>query len=165
MRKYLKYCYSALIALGIIALDQVTKLLAQNYLPNPNEERLKIIKNFFYLIEVHNTGAAWGMFKGSTLMLVLVPLIALVIFFYLISKSNFKTMKFYSVGISLMIGGTIGNLIDRVFRGYVIDFLDFDIFGYSYPTFNVADMALVIGVIMFAIDILFLETRRNKRND
>jgi len=131
MRKYLKYCYSALIALGIIALDQVTKLLAQNYLPNPNEERLKIIKNFFYLI----------------------------------SKSNFKTMKFYSVGISLMIGGTIGNLIDRVFRGYVIDFLDFDIFGYSYPTFNVADMALVIGVIMFAIDILFLETRRNKRND
>jgi signal peptidase II len=74
-------------------------------------------------------------------------------------------MKFYSVGISLMIGGTIGNLIDRVFRGYVIDFLDFDIFGYSYPTFNVADMALVIGVIMFAIDILFLETRRNKRND
>lgn len=164
MKKYQKYLIIVGIVLTVILLDHLTKYLSMLYLPKHNEEMIEIIPNFFYLIEHHNTGAAWSMFEGNVFMILIVPFIALVVFFYIASKGNFINMKFYTIGVSLMIGGTIGNLIDRLFRGYVIDFLKFFIFSYDYPTFNVADMSLVIGVIMFSIDILFLESKREKKD-
>ncbi len=164
MKKYKNLIIILSIVGGAVLLDHLTKYLSILYLPKGNEEMLTIIPNFFYLIEHHNVGAAWSLFAGSKFILLVVPFIALAAFGYLISKGNFVNMKFYTIGLSLMIGGTIGNLIDRLFRGYVIDFFKFFIFSYDYPTFNIADICLVTGVIMFAIDILFLETKRNKNN-
>ena len=76
-----------------------------------------------------------------------------VLFYYLLKEIDFKEKPLYSIAITLLIAGAIGNFIDRMLLGYVVDFLDFIIFGYNFPTFNVADMALVIGVTIFAIDI------------
>lgn len=167
MKKYKNLIIIALIVLGSILLDQLTKQLSNLYLPKGNDEMITIIPSFFYLIEHHNEGAAWSLFTGNKFVLLVIPFLALGAFFYLVSKGNFINMKFYTIGLSLMIGGTFGNLIDRIFRGFVIDFLKFFIFSYDYPTFNVADMCLVVGTIMFSIDILFLETIRNRasKND
>lgn len=165
MKKHKNIIIIVSIVLFAVLLDHFTKYLSILHLPKGNEEMITIIPSFFYLIEHHNEGAAWSLFAGNKFILLVIPVIALIAFFYLVSKGNFVNMKFYTVGLSLMIGGTIGNLIDRIFRGYVIDFLKFYIFSYDYPTFNVADICLVVGTIMFAVDILFLETMRNKENE
>ena len=85
-----------------------------------------------------------------------ITVVALLIYGYLYKDCNFKNLFIYSVALSLIVGGTFGNFIDRVFKdGKVTDFLDFIIFGYDFPIFNVADMCLVIGVFLFGFDILF----------
>lgn len=165
--KYKSYFIGSTIALGVILLDQLTKWLTRLYIPNQygsfNEPALKIIPNFFHLVEHHNFGVSWSSFENNVFVLYVVPIIALTAFGYLFTKADFKSKKFYSIGLALMIAGTIGNFIDRLSFGYVIDFLQFIFGSYVYPTFNVADMSLVTGVIMFAIDILFFEDIRNKK--
>lgn len=151
------------IVLGIIFLDQLTKKLVVDnigYLEN-----IKIIPKFFYLEYIQNQGAAWGMFAGNDFVILVVPAIASLLFVYLLTKGNFKNKKLYSLGLILILGGTIGNYIDRLFLGYVVDFLSFRFGSYHYPNFNVADSSLVIGVILFAIDILFIEGKKEKRSE
>ena len=84
----------------------------------------------------------------------IVTVISFVIFCYLLKDFNIKKFPFSSIGVSLMLGGTIGNFIDRLFNGFVVDFFDFIIFGYDYPIFNVADICLVVGAIMLIIQII-----------
>ncbi len=166
MKKYLKIIIIVGIVLAAVLLDQLTKYISILYIPKNEADIITVIPNFFYLIEHHNTGAAWSLFQGNKFILLVIPFLAIGAFSYLVLKGNFVNMKFYTIGVALMIGGTIGNLIDRLFRGYVIDFLKFYIFSYDYPTFNVADMCLVVGTIMFAIDTLFLEpVRKNKEEN
>lgn len=136
----------------IVILDQITKQIIANTMNL--YENITVIKDFFYISSHRNEGAAWGILQGQMIFLIFISFLAFVLFYYLVKEVDFKEKRIYSISIVLLVGGAIGNFIDRLFLGYVVDFLDFVIFGYDFPTFNVADMALVIGVIIFAFDIL-----------
>lgn len=160
--KYKNYIIGVLVILGVLLLDVVTKQIAVKHFPLSGS--LEVIPSFFYLVQHHNFGVAWSSFEGNGFVLYVVPLLALALFVWLFLKVDFNKIKFYSISISLIIGGTLGNFIDRLSRGYVVDFLSFHFGSYQYPTFNVADTALVIGVIMFCIDMVFFEGKRAKKN-
>ena len=168
IKKYKNYVIGILIVIGSLLLDIFTKLLSNAFLPKQvsgiNEEPLAVIPGFFYLVEHHNFGVAWSRFENNFFVLYLIPLIALAIFIYLFTKVDFKKKLIYSISVSMMISGTLGNYIDRIFRGYVVDFLSFHFGSYIYPTFNIADSLLVAGVILFCFDLLFLEHKRTEKN-
>lgn len=136
------------LSLGLIIIDQITKVIASNYL----NDSVKIIKDFFYFTYVENTGAAWGVFNNYLILLILITFVAL----YLIYKysKNFVDNKRNNVAFSLLYAGIIGNLIDRICFGHVRDFIDFKIFGYDFPVFNIADMAICIGVFLLVLAII-----------
>lgn len=139
--------------LGLVLLDQVTKQLIANNLEYA--EQIVIIKGFFSITSHRNQGGAWGIFQGEMTFFYIVSVFSAFLFYFLGKDVDFKEKKFYSIAILLMIAGGIGNFIDRLLFQEVIDFLDFIIFGYDFPTFNVADICLVVGVILFAIDVLW----------
>ncbi len=156
--------------IGLVALDQFTKYLVDtriyyNYTTRAGES-FTIIPSFLKLTHHRNTGAAWGSFEGQLVFFIIITIIALGVFIYLAKDIDYKKMFFYSLGITLLIGGTLGNFIDRLFRhdNAVVDFIDTYIFGYNFPVFNVADMALTIGMIAFAIDIFLLEPKRKNES-
>lgn len=141
-----------------IIIDQITKLLVvrfMDYSSVTGGEKIEVIKDFFYITSHRNTGAAWGMLSGEMWFFIIITILSLGVFAYLMKDYDMKAHPFYSVGLILLIGGTLGNFIDRIFRHEVVDFLDFYIFGYNFPIFNVADMCLTIGVISIAVSILF----------
>lgn len=152
---------SVAISLGIvlilIGIDQYTKFLIEtkmNY-----GQSIEVIHNFFSITSHRNTGAAWGVGSGKLGFFVAITIVAFLVYIVLYKNVDFKKMTIYSIGLSLIVAGTIGNFIDRVAKdGKVTDFLDFLIFGYDFPIFNVADMCLVIGVGLFIFDILFGKT-------
>ena len=133
--------------IGII-VDQITKFLASIYLDN-----IDIIPGFFSLTYVENKGAAWGILNNSTIILVGISVIVLLIISKYIS-STIEFTKLSVVSYGLLIGGIFGNLMDRMFRGFVIDFLNFNILGYNFPVFNIADTMIVIGVILMFIEVI-----------
>ena len=131
-------------ALIVIFLDQLTKFfIKQNFQLN---ESIPIIKNAFHLTYTTNTGSAFGLFKGFNLFFVLFSIAVIIVIFYYLKKivKNQKLMQF---SIGLLLGGTIGNLIDRIAYGSVIDFIDFRV----WPVFNVADSAVTISIILLII--------------
>ena len=139
------------LSLVLVMLDQLLKIVIVNTLKIG--QSIKIISNFFNITRVSNYGAAWNILSGKGIIFIILAFVALfMIYYYLIKNSELK--KFQIIYYSLIIGGIIGNLIDRIFRGYVVDFLDFNIFGYDYPVFNFADIFIVIGTIILVIQIL-----------
>ena len=137
-----------LLAIIGIFLDQVTKLLVTGFL-NLNQV-INVIDGFFSITYVRNTGAAWGMFSNNTLIISIISILFLFILIKYIKELP-KIDFLYVVAFGLIIGGIIGNLIDRLLRGYVVDFFRFIILDYNYPVFNVADMLIVIGSIVLII--------------
>ena len=140
-----------------LAIDQLVKGILEIYF-NINEP-FKIIKDFFYITYCHNTGAAWSIFSNKPILIIIISLIALIIiyrFMYL-----FKRNKRNDIAFGLLVGGLMGNLLDRILYGYVRDFFDFYIFGYDYPVFNIADIAIVIGVILLIVAIIKGEDSKN----
>lgn len=132
-----------LIAVISVILDQIVKYLIISkctlYKKNP------VIDGFFNITYVQNRGAAWGILNNNIILLVVITVLALgLICSFIFKESNIKKLDIVLYG--MLLGGIIGNFIDRVFRGYVIDFLDFIIFGYDFPVFNIADMLIVISV-------------------
>lgn len=138
----------ALFSSILIVLDQLIKYVIANNL-ELNETK-EIIHNFFSITYVQNFGAAWSMFNGYVFILVIVSFLALC-FIYMLFIHNKNLNKMECITYSLLIGGIIGNLIDRVFLGYVIDYLSFNIFGYMFPVFNLADICIVLSVIFLII--------------
>lgn len=139
----------ALVLFMIILIDQISKFVAFNLQTN----NIKVIKDFFYITKVKNTGAAWGSFSGQMWLFYIVSVIAIYFLYKIYKESSFRA-AYFKYALLLMLGGTIGNLIDRVLLNYVRDFLNFYIFTYDYPVFNVADIALVIGVGLVMIYIV-----------
>jgi len=140
--------YILLIVLSIIAIDQITKYLVISYLtPSDSIE----IFPFLHLVIVRNTGAAFGMFRnfGSTFF-VGISVLAVIFIVYLLIKSSYNF-----IGLSLVLGGAIGNLIDRILYGKVVDFIDFSIGKFHWYTFNVADSSLTVGIIVIFLISLF----------
>jgi len=139
--------FSLIIVFLVVGSDQITKhLISQIISPR---ESIIIVKNFFYLTLVHNTGVAFGMFKNQTIVFIVISIIAIVLILYnmFYQKKYRKLHKLDLVAFSLILGGALGNLIDRLRFGYVIDFLDFRI----WPVFNIADSAITIGIILLII--------------
>lgn len=135
-----KYLYIVLFIVGLVLIDQVSKLLVVNYL----SDKIVLINNFFSLDYVKNTGAAFGFFSGNIFFLVLITLALVIYLIYELNQNIDK--KFNLVFIILIISGAIGNLIDRVFRGFVVDFISFILFNSQMPVFNIADIFVTCGV-------------------
>lgn len=125
-------------------------------------ESIKIIDNFFYLTSHRNKGAAWGMLEGQMWLFYIITLVvAAGIIYYMQTQAKGKPL--FQVSLAFILGGAIGNFIDRLFRKEVVDFLDTYILGYDFPIFNIADSALTIGVILLFIQV-FKEERKEKVN-
>ncbi len=138
---------SLIIALLIIFIDQISKLTIDNsFLLN---ETLPLIKKYILITKVYNTGASWSMFSGMLNMLIVISLAAFICFIYF--QDNFKINGRNILAFGLIYGGLFGNLIDRIDRGYVIDFIHLRFGNYDFPIFNFADVALVIGFILLII--------------
>lgn len=140
-----------IIALCFFIIDLISKQIVVRVIPL--HESIKVIKNFFYLTYTRNTGAAFSILEDARILLLIVTIIALFFINKFMNKEEIKGIENFIYGI--IIGGILGNLFDRVIYGYVIDFLDFKIFGYNYPIFNLADTFIVIGVIMLVITNLY----------
>ena len=116
-------------------------------------ESINIINGFFNITLIGNTGAAFSILSSNTLLLIIISLVVLnVLYFCFIKGKNLS--DFEQVSFGLLIGGILGNLIDRVLRMQVIDYLDFNFFGFNFPVFNLADIAIVISMILIAIQVI-----------
>jgi signal peptidase II len=141
-----------IIAILGVAVDRVTKFLAIGGLKTDSD--IIVIKNFFTLSYLENRGAAFGIFNGKQIFLILITLITLVGIIIYTLKAKPKS-KFYTIGIGMIFSGALGNLIDRAMYNYVVDFLQVhykDV--YYFPTFNVADCLVVVGTVVLAIYII-----------
>ncbi|MEH7093156.1 signal peptidase II [Neobacillus vireti] len=147
-----------LIAIFVILLDQFTKWLIVNNMFLG--ESITIINNVLYITSHRNRGAAWGILQGQMWLFYVITIVVIVaIMFYLHKAARGKMLL--GVSLALMLGGAIGNFIDRVLRKEVVDFIHTYIFNYNFPVFNIADSALVIGVILLMIQML-LDERGSK---
>lgn len=148
-----------IIILSIIFLivDQITKILVVNSLV-PGEN-IEIIKNIFSIIYTNNTGAAFSILLGKRIFLIVVAVLIIGVLLYYIKRNKIEK-KIDIIALSFVIGGSLGNLIDRIVRGYVIDFISIKLGNYNFPIFNVADILIVIGVFL-----LLLSSRRRQSDD
>ena len=144
----------------LIAIDQLSKLYFYN-----NQmlySGYEIIDNFFYLTYLENKGAAFGLFQNGRWYFLVITIIAIgVMIWYFIKNNNFVLR----LSLLLLISGGIGNYIDRLFRGSVVDFLDFYPFGYDFPIFNFADICVTVGVaiLIFYVIFIYIEPENEKR--
>ena len=137
-----------LIAFICILIDQIIKIVLTTNLDIGSS--LNIINNFFAITLLENTGAAFSIFTQNTALLIIIGVIALVLIYFWLLKG--KTLKTHdSILYGMLLGGIMGNLIDRIIHGYVIDYLDFKIFGYNFPVFNFADTLIVISIIIIIV--------------
>jgi signal peptidase II len=140
-----------LLIIGLIGIDQITKWYF--YVNQLQFDRLPVIKDFFYLTYVENRGAAFGILQNFRwIFVVLTVLVVGVMIWYFIRNKN----RILRVSLAFIISGAVGNFIDRAFRGFVVDFLDFYPFGYDFPVFNVADICINVGVFFLIIYVIFI---------
>lgn len=134
-------------AAGVVAADQLTKALAASKLllgaPVP------VIGDVVRFTLVHNTGAAFGLFPGSRGPFIVISILAIAVVLYLFLRETYRALH-HRVLLGCILGGAIGNLIDRVRLGYVVDFVDIGAGSVRWPVFNVADSAVTLGVILLA---------------
>ena len=144
---------SILFVILLVILDQASKI----YLTLVNKTSpidLEVIRGFFRITYTCNDGAAFSILKGKRVFFIIMTIIVVFLIVYYLLKNKVYWVEKYSL--LLIISGAVGNLIDRIMYGYVIDFLDFIIFGYDFPVFNIADSFITIGAIGLIISILFL---------
>ena len=147
----------------ILIIDQIIKIIIRS---NLNEyQEIKIIKNFFSITLLKNTGAAFSILKNSTLLLIIIS----VLFILLISKyikkeeKNLTKLDVYSYGIIL--GGIFGNLLDRIIHKGVIDYLSFRFLSYYFPVFNFADICITVGIALLIISTIVNEKKQDKEGN
>ena len=156
VKHYRKYVTFLLIVAGILLVDQVTKgLVTQRF---SLHENLEVIPGFFYLTHIRNTGGAFGLLAGEpsslrTGLFLAISCVALGIIFYLYTRIP-PGKPWLNAGLAMTFGGALGNLIDRLRFGEVVDFLDFHIGTLHWPAFNVADSAISVGVGIFCFYLL-----------
>lgn len=143
-----------IIAAVLIVADYITKLWAERVLTKISS--IPLIENVFHLTYVENRGIAFGMFSGGRVVFIAVSLIVMAVLLIIVFKTPKDTRTVWlKGGTSLVIAGAIGNLIERLVKGYVVDFFDFRLI--NFPVFNVADIAVCVGVVMLLIHFLFAE--------
>lgn len=139
----------------VFLLDQFSKKVIYTFFTL--NESIPIIKNFFNITYIHNKGLVFGIFSNTQnkFVILLISILSLAALFFLsvyFFAINTKS-KLFSFGFSFVLGGAMGNMLDRLIQGYVIDFLDFYIGKYHWPTFNIADTFICIGVLLLFLDI------------
>jgi signal peptidase II len=148
-----------IIIILVVVIDQVSKyIVVKNIAIN---QMIPVIDHFFYLTLHKNTGGAWGIMQnGRLFFMIVIPLISIAVVYFMV-KSN---SRFLRITLSLILGGAVGNYIDRLFAGSVTDFLLFYIGSYPFPIFNAADMAVTCGTILLAVYMLFIYKEPPKKN-
>lgn len=151
-----KYVYLLLVAAAVAVADQFTKaLIVQNL---PPYQSLNVIPGLFDITHIHNPGGAFGFLAGSStgvrkLVFFFVTLMAMGLVYWFYVKTP-PTHRFLATGFAMIFGGAVGNLIDRIRLGKVIDFLDFYIGNLHWPAFNVADSAISVGIGIFLLHLV-----------
>lgn len=147
----------------LLTLDLVSKHLIDKSLGTVGASK-EIIHGFISFIYVHNSGAAWGIFSGRPIFLIIISIIVIALFiaFYVLRLRKFKDKisLWLSVSLGFIAGGCFGNLIDRITFGYVRDFINFDFM--NFPVFNVADICLTVGIILLFIYFIFFYSKEEK---
>ena len=138
-------------SLIIFIIDQLVKLFI-GFSIDLNTSFV-VFKNFFNISNVHNYGAAFSIFYGNRVFLIVVSVLALLFIYHFMIKNN-KLSKMDISIYSFLIGGILGNLFDRIVYGYVVDYFDFHILGYDFPIFNIADICIVFSVFLIICDCL-----------
>ena len=165
MRRGFSLIYKKVIAVAaaVVVADQISKAVISAYV-DPFRA-ISIIPGFFNIVNWRNPGSAFGMFASAgswkTAFLSVMPLLALVIIAFVLRQTK---ERFSVFALSLIAGGAVGNLIDRLRFGEVIDFLDFYAAGHHWPAFNVADSAITVGVILY-IYVTYKTPRPEQTND
>jgi signal peptidase II len=149
--------YHFLIAVLVIVLDRASKWLVAGRITL--HDSIPVLPGFFRLTHVQNSGAAFGLFADSSsewkvAILIMFSVLALAVVSALLWK-NSHSMTTTGVGLSLILGGAVGNLWDRLLSGHVVDFFDFYLGSYHWPAFNIADSAIVVGALLLVAEILF----------
>jgi signal peptidase II len=132
----------------IFCLDRLTKILVSKYLAL--HQSLPLVKGVFHFTLIHNRGAAFGMLKNQLFLLVFSAVVAITLIYADLKDNRVKKPFLYQLALGLIFAGALGNLIDRLFLGYVIDFLDFRI----WPVFNIADSSITVGALLLGYSIL-----------
>ena len=154
-----KYIIFSIAIILLTLFDQISKIIVINNFKL--YDSVILINNFLKFYYLKNTGASFGILSGKTLLIILISVVMII---YLIREiKNHKESNLLLVSSSLIISGAFGNLIDRVFRGYVIDFISFTLFNREMPVFNLADTFITIGVILYIIMIIMESS--NERNN
>lgn len=156
-----KYMYKKMTIISLLCLfvDQTTKYIITTKMNL--FDSINIINSFFKITYVRNYGAAWSILEGNKIFLILVACSAL-FFIYWFFIRNVKLNRSEIIIYGILVGGIFGNLMDRIMLGYVVDFLDFNVLGYNFPIFNVADICIVISISLIIIDILRKEGKSCK---
>ncbi|MCD7033868.1 signal peptidase II [Metabacillus sp. GX 13764] len=150
---------SYILALIIIAIDQLTKWAIATKMSIGDE--FPVIENFLYITSHRNRGAAWGILQGKMWFFYVVTIAVIIGIVYYIQKSG-NSSRLFAVSLGLMLGGAIGNFIDRVRTGEVVDFIHSYIFSYNFPVFNVADSSLCVGVALLFVQMLLDGKKANE---
>lgn len=149
------YC---LIAIAVVVFDRIIKILVVSDM-RP-WETIPVIENVFHFTYVQNTGAAFSMWQEQWIVLILLPLVVIAVGLVLMILKRNKWDKLMLISIAFICGGGLGNLIDRMVFGYVVDLFDFRVF----PVFNIADIFICVGCGLMILDVLFFE-RKNGSNE
>ncbi len=152
------YIFYVLFVTILVILDQYVKNLV--VLNIELSKRIPLIDDFFSLTYVRNYGAGFSILQNETVFLSVLSIVAVLVLAYLLIKAK-KSDTISIISYILIISGALGNLIDRIRLGYVVDFLDFKIFGYDYPVFNIADSFITIGCFILMITVI-LESKNAK---
>ena len=150
----------AIVAVTII-VDQLTKFLVVKYMTLG--QSISVIDNFLYITSHRNEGAAWGILQGKMIFFYVVTLVVIGLVILWIRKLDIKKEKLLVIALSLILGGALGNFIDRVMYQHVVDFINTYIFVFFFPIFNIADSALCIGVFLMAVDAI-LDIKRHSQS-
>lgn len=142
-----------------VILDRITKIFIVNSMTLGQSNA--VIDKFFYITYWENKGAAWGIFQNGRYFFIIVTTIVTLVLLYMLYKSDNKLLK---TSLAFIIGGAVGNLIDRVYKGSVTDFLDFYFGSYEFPIFNLADSFVVVGTVLLAYYLLFVYKEEEKVN-
>lgn len=150
------------IAIVAVILDQWTKWLVVKNMEL--SERISVWDPWFGILSHRNRGAAWGMLEGQMWLFTIVTVAVIIAIIYF-NHTEAKGKPLFHISLMLLLGGAVGNFIDRLFRGEVVDFVDvyIPVVNYHFPIFNIADAALTIAVVMLFITIILEEKRIRKR--
>lgn len=148
-----------IVGILILGIDVLTKIWARGELMEIGT--IPLWEEVFHLTYVENRGIAFGMFGGGRIFFIVITLMVLLLLLWYYRKSEGKT-HWLKCGTSLVVSGALGNLVDRIFRGFVVDFLDFRLI--DFPVFNIADIAVCVGAVLLVIHCFISEEKREEES-